>query len=81
MFFIRARNLKQTIIQHDNAQRAQLHARCNLYFVHVVNSKCAGLLNPVLDEWVAQSVFGLSFRKIRAFDYETIFAHFSDYRV
>jgi hypothetical protein len=40
-----------------------------------VNTKTSGLLNPIFDERVAQSVLGLRFGKIRAFDDETVFAH------
>jgi hypothetical protein len=34
------------------------------------------LFHPVFDEGIAQSVFGLRLGKKRAFDNETIFAHF-----
>jgi hypothetical protein len=40
-----------------------------------VNAKASGLFNPIFDERVTQSVLGLRFREICAFDDETVFAH------
>jgi hypothetical protein len=54
---------------------ADLHAQ-PLYLVHVVEAEMACLFNPFFDKGIAQSVFGVRLGKIRAFDDETIFAHF-----
>jgi hypothetical protein len=41
-----------------------------------MDAKAACLLDPVFDERIAQSMLGFRLGKIRAFDDETIFAHF-----
>jgi hypothetical protein len=41
-----------------------------------VEAETTCLFNPILDKRIAQSVFGFRLGEIRAFDDETIFAHF-----
>ena len=73
---IRACDLKHAIVEHHHAQQPECDAGTDLYLVHVVKTEAARLFNPILDERIAQSVFGVRLGKIRAFDDETIFAHF-----
>lgn len=75
MVGIGARNLKHAIVDHYDPERTERHTRRDQDLVYVVDAEAAGLLNPVFKEWVAQSVLGLRFGKIRAFDDETVFAH------
>jgi len=72
---IRAGDLEQAIVEHHDPELSERHAGRDQNLVHVVNAETAGLLNPVFDERVAQSVLGFRFGKIRAFDDETVFAH------
>jgi len=71
-----ARDFENTIVEHYNSQRAECNTRTDLDFIHVVNAETARLFNPIFEKWIAQSVFGFRLGKIRAFDNETIFAHF-----
>jgi hypothetical protein len=73
---IGARNLEDAVVNHYHSKRAEGDARTDDDLVHVVQAKMAGLFNPIFDEWIAQSVFGFRLGEIRAFDDETIFAHF-----
>src|SRR5215213_10447109 len=73
---IGARNLEDTVVEHHNSQRAECDAGKDDDLIHVVNAETACLFDPILDERIAQSVFGFRLREIRAFDDETIFAHF-----
>src|SRR5689334_11108095 len=73
---IGARNLENAILNHHNSQRAECDSGTDDDLIHVVNAETACLFNPIFDEGIAQGVFGISFGKIRAFDDETIFAHF-----
>src|SRR6185369_3682787 len=76
VFRICAGDLKHALVEHHHPERSQGYARSNQNFVHVVDTKAARLFDPVFDERIAQSVLGLRLGEIRAFDYETIFAHF-----
>ena len=73
---IRAGDLEDAVLQHDHAQQPECYAGTDLNLIHVVKSEAARLFNPIFDERIAQSVFGVRLGKIRAFDDETIFAHF-----
>ena len=68
MVWISAGDFEKSVVNHDNAEGAQRYTRRYLNLIHVVNAEAAGLLDPVFDERVAQSVLGLRFGKIRAFD-------------
>src|SRR5436190_16952644 len=76
MFRIGARDFENTVIQHHDSQLAECHAGSNQDFVHVVETKASRLFDPIFNEGIAQSVLSLRLGKIRAFDDETIFAHF-----
>src|ERR1700752_118756 len=76
MFWICARNLKHSFIKHHYSQRSKCDAGSNKDFIHIVDAEAARLFNPIFDEGIAQSVLGLRLGKIRAFNNETIFAHF-----
>ena len=76
VFGISARNLKHPVIEHYHSQRPKGDARSDQNFIHIVDTKAARLFDPIFDEGIAQSVFGLRLGEIRAFDDETIFAHF-----
>src|SRR6185369_5058173 len=76
MIRIGARNLENAIVDHHDSQRAEGDAREDDDLIHVVNAEAARLFNPIFDEGIAQRVFGFRLVKIRAFDDETIFAHF-----
>ena len=76
MFRIGARNLENAVVEHYHAQRAECHTRIDYDLIHVVNAEATRLFNPIFDEGIAQSVFGFGLGEIRAFDDETIFAHF-----
>jgi len=55
---IDGRDLKDALVQHHDTQRTKRYAGRNLNVVHVVDFEVASLLNPILDEWIAQGVFG-----------------------
>ena len=74
--WIGARNFENAVVKHDHSKRAERDTRTDDDLIHVVNAKMAGLFNPIFDERIAQSVFGFRLGEIRAFDDETIFAHF-----
>src|SRR5215213_8675523 len=76
VFRLGARDLEKAIVEHHDSERAECHARNDLHLVHIVKAKATCLFNPILDERIAQSVFGFRFGEIRAFDDETIFPHF-----
>jgi len=76
VFRIGACDLEDTLVEHHYSEQPESHARSDQNFIHVVNAKTSGLFDPILDERIAQSVFGFRLGKIRAFDDETIFAHF-----
>src|SRR5713226_2482760 len=67
---------KNALIQANHAERSERHTRRNLDVVYVVNLKVAGLLDPVLDERIAQRVLGLAFVEIGAFDDQAVLAAF-----
>jgi len=73
---IGARNLENAVVNHYYSQRAECDTRKNDDLIHVVKAKTARLFDPIFDERIAQSVFGFRLGEIRAFDDETIFAHF-----
>lgn len=76
MLRISAGNLEQSIFEHDDAKCAERDAGGNLYVAHVVYAKAPGLLDPILDERIAQGVFGFRFRQVCTFNDETVFASF-----
>src|SRR5829696_10448352 len=76
MIRIGARDLENAFVEHHDAEGAERHTGSDQDLVHVVDAEASCLFYPVFDEGIAQSVFGLRFGKIRAFDNETIFAHF-----
>src|SRR6185369_1391891 len=76
MVSIGARNLENAVVNHYHSKRAERHTRTDDDLIHVVNAKMACLFNPIFDKRIAQSVFGFRLGEIRAFDDETIFAHF-----
>jgi hypothetical protein len=76
MFGIGAGDLEDAVVEHHYSEQTESHARRDQNLIHVVDAKAAGLFDPILDEGIAQSMFGLRLGKIRAFDNETIFAHF-----
>jgi hypothetical protein len=76
VFRVGAGNLKNTFIEHHHSEQPESHSRSNQNFIHVMDAKAACLLDPVFDERIAQSMLGFRLGKIRAFDDETIFAHF-----
>jgi len=76
VFRIGARDLEDIVIQHHHSEQPESHAGSDQDFIHVVKAEAAGLFDPILDERIAQSMFGVRLGKIRAFDNETIFAHF-----
>ena len=73
---IRAGDLENTVVEHHHSEQSESDAGGDQNFIHVVDAKAACLFDPVLDERIAQSVLGFRLGKIRAFDDETIFAHF-----
>jgi hypothetical protein len=76
MLGIGARNFKHAIVNADDAERAQRHARRHLDVIHVVNLEIAVLLDPVFDERIAQGMLGFAFGQIGAFDNQAVFAAF-----
>src|ERR1044071_1623339 len=58
MLGVNAGYLKHSVVEQDDAERAERDARRDLYVAHVVYAKAPGLLNPVFDERVAQGMFG-----------------------
>src|SRR5690348_13365643 len=72
VFRIGAGNLENTVIEHHYSEQPESHAGSDQDFIHVVNAKATCFFDPIFDEGIAQSVFGLRFGKIRAFDNETI---------
>ena len=75
MIRIGAGDLKQAIVQHHDAERAQRDARRDHDFIHVVDAEAAGLFDPLFEEWIAQGMLSLGFGEVCAFDNETIFEH------
>jgi hypothetical protein len=73
---IGARNLENAVVKHYDSQRAECDPGTDDDLIHVVKAEAARLFNPIFDEGITQSVFGFRLVKIRAFDDETIFAHF-----
>jgi len=73
---ISAGDLEDAVVEHHYAERAEGDAGTDDDLVHVVKTETACLFNPIFDKRIAQSVFGFGLGKIRAFDDETIFAHF-----
>jgi len=76
MFRVAARDFENAIVQHDDTQLPESYTGSDQDFVHVVETKASCLFNPIFNEGIAQSVLSLSLGKIRAFNDETIFAHF-----
>src|ERR1700752_1219739 len=76
VFRICAGNLKHAVVEHHHSERSECHTRSDQDFVHVVDTEAARLFNPIFDERIAQSGLVLRLGEIRAFDDETIFAHF-----
>ena len=76
VFGIGAGDLEDAGVKHHYSEQTESHAWRDQNLIHVVDAKAAGFFDPILDEWIAQSMFGLRLGKIRAFDNETIFAHF-----
>src|SRR3954469_10826149 len=76
MLRVNARDLEESVVEHDYAERAKGDAGRDLYVAHVVYAEASGQLDPVLYEGVAQGVFRLRFAQISTFDDETVFASF-----
>jgi hypothetical protein len=76
VFGICAGDLENTVVEHHHSEQSESHAGSDQNFIHVMNAKASCLFDPVFDERIAQSVLGFRLGKIRAFDDETIFAHF-----
>ena len=76
MFRIDAGDFKNTFIDLYDPERTQGHTRSHLYVIHIVNLEVTRLLNPILDERIAQSVFGFAFSQVGAFDNQAILAAF-----
>src|SRR5215475_13545376 len=79
MFRIGARDLEDSVIEHDHSEQSECDTGSDQNFIHVVNAKAACLFDPILDERIAQSMLCFRLGKIRAFNDETIFAHFFGY--
>jgi hypothetical protein len=77
MIGIGARDLENTVVKHHHSERAERDARRDDDLVNVVDTKATGLLDPVFEKGVAESVFSFGLGKVCPFDNETIFAHFS----
>src|SRR6185295_4569076 len=73
---IGARNLENAVVKHYHSQRAECDTRTDNNLIHVVKTKMTCLFNPIFDKRIAQSVFGFRIGEVRAFNDETIFAHF-----
>jgi hypothetical protein len=62
MLRVGACDFEQTIVQHHDAQRPECDSWGDLDFIHVVDFESSGLLNPILQEWIAQGMVGFGFR-------------------
>ena len=74
VFGVEARDLEQFVFQQTHAEHAERDARHNLDLFQIVDAKFPRLLDPVFQKRIAQRVFGLGFRQVRAFDDQAVFA-------
>src|SRR6185503_6551164 len=62
-----AGDFEYALVDHIDTQRTECHPGGHLNVIHVMNLEVAVLFDPVFDERIAQSVFGLAFGQVSAF--------------